>query len=166
MIQKSTPDIRITVDASLTGIGAHDGKMAYATQVCPDDTIARNISELEAINIAVALHTFVKPENAGSHIRVACDNLSSVQIMQTGRGRNKIMLDVARHIWMLQAQLNIEISYEHIHGIHNKIADSLSRAHLSPHYAEKANSYISEHCLTRVDPCLYMFYVLNTDVFL
>lgn len=166
MIQRSLPDRRITVDASLTGIGGHDGKMAYAAQVCGDHQIAKNISELEAVNIAVALHTFIKPEDAGSHIRIACDNLSSVQIMQTGRGRNKIMLDVARYIWMIQAKFDIDISYEHIQGVHNQIADALSRAHLSPKFANRANKYIFDNDLTTVKPCLYMFNVLKYDLFL
>lgn len=134
--------------------------------MCSDRHIARNISELEAINIAIALHTFVDASWAGSHIRVICDNLPSVSIMQTGKGRNKVILDVARAIWMLQAKYNIDISYEHIKGEHNTLADALSRAHLSTKAALLAEKLINDNSLLTVSPCLYIFSILKQNVFL
>lgn len=84
IIPHSIPDKEIVVDASLTGIGAADGSRAYSAQICGDHQIAKNIAELEAINIAKALHSFIDH----SHIKVFCDNLSSVSVMRSGKGRN------------------------------------------------------------------------------
>lgn len=166
IIPKAAPNKEIVVDASLTGIGASDGSRAYASQICDDSQIARSISELEAINIGVALHSFVDQSWAGSHIRVLCDNLPSVTIMQTGKGRNKVILEVARAIWMLQAKFNIDISYDHIKGELNTLADALSRAHLSPKAELLANKLIHDNQLEVISPCLYIFSTLNHNAFL
>lgn len=166
LIPPSEPDKVITVDASMTGIGATDGLQAYGKQIAPDDSIVRNISELEAINVAVALHTFVDDSFKGGHIKLYCDNAASVQVLQSGRGRNKIILEVARYIWMLQAKYQFTISYAHIKGKDNVIADALSRAHLSPAMADIANVYIDKYSIKIVDPCLYMFQVINHNILL
>lgn len=166
LITPSKPTTTITVDASMTGIGASDGKRAYGKQIAADHQIARNISELESLNIAVALHTFVDSSFKGGHVHLFCDNSASVQVMESGKGRNKIILEVARYIWMLQAQYQFSITYEHIKGKDNVIADALSRAHLSPAMADIANTHIQQNNIQLVDPCLYMFDVINHDIFL
>lgn len=144
LIPPCRPNKTITVDASLTGIGGTDGERAYGSQVGADHQLARNISEIEAINIAVALHTFVDSSCLGSHIRVNCDNLASVQILQSGKGKNKVMLEVARSIWMLQAHFGIQITYEHIRGVDNKLADALSRVHIAAPMAQYAWEQLSK----------------------
>lgn len=63
---------------------------------------------------------------------------------------------------MLQAYYQFSITYEHI----NVIADALSRAHLSPAMNDIANSYIAHHNIELVDPSMYMFNVINQDIFL
>lgn len=166
IIPKPNPDVEIAVDASLTGIGASDGNKAYALKVCGDHQVARNIAELEAVNIAIALHSLIDKSHIGSHVRVLCDNLVSVQIKNTGKGRNPVMLEVARTIWMLQAHLNIAITYEHIPGHQNIVADALSRAHLAPSYAQAASEIVSKYSLNLIKPCLYIFDIINHNIFL
>lgn len=92
LINPSKPTTAITVDASMTGIGASDGRRAYGKQIAADHQIARNITELESINIAVALHTFIDSSFRG---HLFCDNAASVQVMESGKGRNKIILEAA-----------------------------------------------------------------------
>lgn len=166
LIPPSDPDITIAVDASLTGVGASDGVHAYAAQIAPDDKIIRNISEIEAINIAIALHSFLDASYIGAHIRLLCDNAASVQVMQTGKGRNKVMIQVARYVWMLQAKFNFTISYDHIMGKDNKLADALSRAHLSPAMNRSACEQIQAQNIKLIDPCLFMLQEIQSDIFL
>lgn len=66
------------------------------------------------------------------------------------------MLEGARFIWMIQSKFHIDITYEHIPGVHNKLADALCRAHLSPSSAEIANKLVSSNNLSLVDPCLFI----------
>lgn len=70
MVTRDSPTKSIVIDTSLTGIGASDGVYAYGTQIASDNQIARSITELEAINILVALHTFADKLYEGQHVRV------------------------------------------------------------------------------------------------
>ena len=92
-IPKSQPDRDIYVDACLSGIGATDGHRAYAGQVAPVHDGAVNITELEAANVVVALHTMLSQRDAGSHVRVHCDNSATVSVFQTGKAKNKVLLE-------------------------------------------------------------------------
>lgn len=157
LIPSSTPDKHIIVDASGSGIGGYDEHCAYGGRITPVGDPVANISELEAVNVVVALQTFLSPADRGRHILVKCDNLSSVEVFRSGRGRNRLILECARHLWMLQAVLDIKLSYEHIAGKDNLIADSLSRLHISKVYRDRAQEFMSNNNITYVTPCLYVF---------
>ena len=118
----------IYVDACLTGIGATDGRAAYAGQVAPLQDGANNITELEIINVVVAIHTLLSQEDRATHVRIHCDNMEAVQVLQSGRA-----------------------------GVDNLIADALSRAHISKHYNDLATSLIQTNRLNVITSCLHVF---------
>lgn len=164
LINTSRPDLDVYVDASGSGIGATDGRTAYGGQITPVHDPAENISELEAVNLVVALQTFLSERDRGRHIRVFCDNMATVDVCTSGRGRNPVILDCARSVWMLQALLDIQITYEHIAGSNNIFADALSRRHLSPKYNTKAYELCQYHNIPLRVPCLHIFQVLKPSV--
>ena len=151
------PVRHIYVDACLSGIGGSDGHRAYAGQVAPIEDGAKNITELEAINVIVALHTFLTKQDEGKHVRVHCDNMAAVQVLQTGKGKNRVLLDCARAAWMVQAVLNVQISYVHVPGVQNDIADALSRSHLSPKHHSNVKNILAANSLCLTEPCLHIF---------
>lgn len=161
LINVSEPSMNIFVDASGSGIGATDGRTAYGGQVSPMWDPAENISELEAVNLVVALQTFLTDADRGRHIKVFCDNMATVEVCTTGRGRNQIILDCARNIWMVQALLDIKITYEHIAGTKNVFADALSRRHMSPKFERTVLDRCERDNIPLREPCLYIFKVLN-----
>ena len=165
LIPKQAPHKVIQVDACLTGVGATDGSTAYAAQVTPLDDPVENITEIEAANVIIALHTFVTPDDAGGHILVQCDNLPAVQAITTGRARNPILAECARAAWMLQARYAINISFSHIAGVHNQVADALSRAHTSTGHHNLAAQFISDLSLTVVHPCTHILSNTNPPIF-
>ena len=160
-IQVNTPSRDIFVDACLSGIGATDGHWAYAGQVTPIHDGARNITELEALNVVVAAHTMLGPNDHRLHVRVHCDNMAAVQVFQTGRGKNKVLLECARALWMIQAILDIHISYVHVAGNENGVADALSRQHLSMADRAKLHQIICNKMLNMIQPCLHVFDILS-----
>ena len=61
---------------------------------------------------------------------VYCDNLVSVEVINTGRCRNPFMLKCLRELLFCAAQFEFEIRASHIKGVDNRIADRLSRWYL------------------------------------
>lgn len=78
---------------------------------------------------------------------------------------NHIILDCARSIWMLQALLDVQISYQHIAGCKNVFADALSRRHTSQKYEAIVSKECHDNKLSLIEPCLYLFKVLNPPIF-
>ena len=156
LIPKSTPHKVIQVDACLTGIGATDGRAAYAARVTPDDNPVANITEMEAVNVIIALHTFVTEHDAGGHILVQCDNLPVVQVLTTGRAHNPLLAECARAAWMIQAKFAIKLTFSHIAGAKNQVADALSRAHMTKAYHALAKEFIDNLSLVVVYPCTHI----------
>ena len=104
MIPRAAVNMHLYVDACLTGIGATNGERAYWKQVCPIVDPVNCITELEGANVGVALATFTDESNRGQHVRVHCDNESAVCVFTSGKGRNKVLLDSARKVWLIQAR--------------------------------------------------------------
>lgn len=157
LIPPPTPNRVLQVDASGSGIGAHDHRHTYGGRITPVHDPVVNITELEAVNVVVAINIFLGKVEAGSHVLVQCDSLGSVEVFHNGRGKNKVLLECARHLWMVQAILNIQISYEHIAGRDNSIADSLSRLHIHDIYKNVAFTFLKKNDIPYVQPDLYIF---------
>ena len=156
LIPPLSPHKIIQVDACLTGVGATDGRTAYAARVAPDHDVVSNITEIEAANVVIALHTFITEEDAGGHIMVQCDNAAAVQVFTAGRAHNRVLAECARAIWMVQAKYAVRLSFSHIAGAKNQVADALSRAHTSSAYHNLAGEFINMYDLTVVRPCTYV----------
>ena len=109
------------------------------------------------MNVAVALQTFVAEADRGKCIKILCDNMASVQVLQSGRGRNRAILEAARAAWMVQALYQVTIVYEHIPGRLNFLADALSRAHESYTKNDIAKQLVHDLGLNWVQPCTHLF---------
>ena len=88
----------------------------------------------------------------GTTIEVYCDNMAAVSVFQSGRGKNKVILHAARAIWMVQAVFQVHLVFSHIPGLHNELADVLSRMSESTTIALKANQIVSALGLSWIQP--------------
>ena len=111
----------IELDASFTGLGAIFKNMIYA-QPLPHEHLGYNITQLEMLNIMVALKVWGYCWS-NMRIEIKCDNLAVVQVLQEGRARDPLLATIARNIWMLTSVFNIQLSVSHIAGKNNAIAD-------------------------------------------
>ena len=125
---------------------------------------AANITELEATNVVVALHTLLTLADKGKHIRIRCDNQAAVIALTSSRAQNKVLQDCARAAWMVQAILSMEITYDHVPGKDNEVADALSRAHISRAHKDTANHLVNHYSLQPVRTCCYFLYNLNVPI--
>ena len=164
LIPSPSPTRIISLDACPTGIGGEDGVHAYALQVAPMDDPVTNICHLEGGNVPVALHTFVSARDRGGHILFLLDNEAAVHVLNSGRGDDPVLLDIARACWLVQAKFDLKITYQHIAGVNNAVADRLSRAHLSDKDLANALGVIDEHDLALIEPCTYVFNILDPPI--
>ena len=66
----------------------------------------------------------------GKKLLVHCDNHAVVDIWQSGKSRNPQLMALVRRLFFIAAVNNFHIVIQHISGIDNSIADSLSRLHM------------------------------------
>ena len=149
------PTREIVVDACLIGIGSTSTHTAYAYDLTKQGANFANISELEAINVAVPIQTFIGPSDHGSTVSVLCDNMAAVQVFQSGRGKNHVILEAARTAWMVQALYQVNIVFSHIPGYLNSLADALSRAHTSKLARGTADSMVRAAAISWIEPCIH-----------
>ena len=149
--------VPVEVDTCLSVIGGTDGKRAYYRQVAPIKDGVADINELEAVNAVVALHTFLDESDRGGHIKVLCDNQAAVEVFKNGRGHNRVILEAARAVWMIQAILQVKVTFIHIPGKDIVVPDNLSRAHLSDFYYARAMRDLKRHNLKFIYPEEYAF---------
>ena len=90
------PTKEIVVNACLTGISGATDDAAYTCLLADKGGPLRNISEVKAINVAVALQTFIGPDDYGRCVVVYTDNMAAVNVLSSGRGMHG--LDDSGHL--------------------------------------------------------------------
>ena len=158
LIPPTHPHRVIEVDACMGGIGGADDTRAYAMRL-PQQHHAHkhSINHLEALNVIIALHTFIRDDDEGGHVRVMCDNQAAVHVLTSGRGQDPCLINAARAAWMLQAVRQVKVSFGHIAGTENKLADALSRAHISNAHQNIATEMCIQRHLKPINPCLLAY---------
>ena len=145
----SAPSVGIPVvlDSCLTGAGGHFGKLAFHTPYPPHITDKKlHITQLEMINVMAAVRLWAHLWS-GHSLLILCDNAATVSVLQTGRGRDRILLHCARIIWHYSTAYDFRITVEHIPGTDNNLADSLSRYHTHPTHKETVDKLVVNHQL-------------------
>ncbi|KAI8490424.1 hypothetical protein Bbelb_316920 [Branchiostoma belcheri] len=132
------PDEVVTTDACLTGCGGIcNGEFFHSrfpTAVL--EQYGAKIHVLEMLTIVVAARKW-GPGWRGSRIVINCDNMACVYVLNSGRSRDKDLLHSARELWLIAASCDFVLRAEHIQGRENRVADHLSRWHLSSKHAEQ-----------------------------
>ena len=85
-----------------------------------------NIVQLEILNILVACKVWAA-HWSNKRIKIWCNNLAVVEVLNSGRSRDDTLATCAKNIWLLSAMYNFDILLYHIPGRDNITADLLSR---------------------------------------
>ena len=121
-------NITLYIDACLTGLGGVWCQQVYATPVSPIIGKTLKIVHLEMLNVVVALRLWAT-EWAHSAVKLFCDNLAVVQVVQSSKTKDSFLAACIRNIWLLLATYDIDLQVQHIAGSKNDVADLLSRIH-------------------------------------
>ena len=120
-------DLHFATDASLTGGGAICLDECFHFQFSPDIlTSASHISSLELYTIVVAVQ-FWAPKLRHRKFIVSCDNQAAVTVINSGSTKDYFMQRCLRQLWFSAAVFDFELQARHIPGVHNVLADALSR---------------------------------------
>ena len=99
--------------------------MVYALPI-PKGYLNYNIAHLEILNIIVALKVWATYW-ANRRIRIHCNNMAVVEVLNSGKARDSTLSVIARNISLICAIFHIQIVVVHIPGQRNVLADLLSR---------------------------------------
>ena len=78
----------------------------------------------------------------GRSVVINCDNYAVVSSLNSGRGRDHVLLAIARNVWLVAAQFDIDLIFTHIPGKLNVVADLLSRWYSNSVHRGKLSKFI------------------------
>ena len=132
--------IDVYVDASLTGLGGHWQENVYAVSRNMITTAGKNITQLELLNVLIAMRCFAQKWVSKSII-FHIDNQTAVYVLNKGKTRDPFMQAVIRSIWLIAASHDIQVQSVHVSGSQNVKADILSRLFDSTTNPQRVNIF-------------------------
>ena len=121
-----SPAFQLFTDASDHGFGAYwAGHWLQGTWSTKQHS--QDIQWRELYTVVAAAHTWGE-QWARKRLLVHCDNQAVVHIWQAGTSKNSDLMALVRTLFLKAATHNFTILLQHIQGVDNGIADSLSRS--------------------------------------
>jgi hypothetical protein len=116
-----------------------------------------DICKLEMLNCVVALKLWAPLYNNAA-IRLHCDNIATVAVLQCFKGRDPFLQKCAREVWLICALAKVDLFPKHVPGAHLTMSvDAFSRSHLAPRYARRADRLITKHNLNMITVPSHVF---------
>lgn len=143
------PTSVIYIDSCLRGAGGVMDGWCYSFEYPESVLTGLHISQLEAVNCLVAARLLL-PARSDDVIQIVCDNEGAVTTLATGKGRDNVILAIARAFWYIASKQNIKFVFQHAPGKTLEIADALSHECLSARDAQRACRLVHDNSLTRV----------------
>ena len=135
-VWRSKADVCLFTDSSAAkdkGFGAYfGGKWICAPWPATwvEEDRLRDITLLEFFPILVAVYIW-GDQLKNKKVLFKCDNKSVVQVINRQTSKSSELMVLVRALTLKCLQLNLILKAEHIPGVHNNIADSLSRFQMS-----------------------------------
>ena len=124
MYNVSQPDKVAASDACLTGMGAVSDK-EYIKMEFDDTWIGKNVAYLELLAVIVMCKTWID-KFTGKLVRISCDNQAVVQVLNTGRAHDSVLLMLMREMIFIAAG-KFEFKTIYVRSKLNILPDLLSR---------------------------------------
>ena len=132
----SKPDHVVSSDSCLVGGGGFaQGKFFKVEYSKIFNQQKMDINQLECAMLTISLRLWGKCF-ARERIQMWCDNRVTVEAVQSGVSRNRVIQKCLREIHKLQALYSFELRVSHLEGVNNRISDALSRWCLHEKYKQ------------------------------
>ena len=79
---------------------------------------------------------------ANKCIHIYCDNHAVVDVLTYRNTRDQMLAMAARKVWLLTAMFNLDLVVSYIKGADNRVADLLSRWHMTADNAIKFSQLV------------------------
>ena len=122
----SNDELQLFTDASKRGAGGICGSSWFQFEWTEEESRYFGIDYRELYALTTAVLTFVEVLR-GKTIVVRCDNMAAVEALNGGSVRNRNLMHLIRELHFCAADNVFHIICQHVDGIKNTIADSLSR---------------------------------------
>lgn len=129
LVHQACAEVVVTSDASgFWGCGAWSGTAWFQVE-WDDRTRNLGIAVKEMLPIIIAAATWGKLWS-GCNVRARCDNAAVVAVVNARYSKEKLLMHMLRCLFFVEAQYQFRLSANHIAGVHNSLADDLSRDRL------------------------------------
>lgn len=154
LIQPVLRTVLIECDACLQGAGGWCKQSGKVFNYKFPDHFTNNyhITQLEALNIVVAIKTFIPEFTSPHRFLIHTDNEAAMFTINSGRTRDPILAACAREVALIAAQRQATVELVHVPGISLTLVDALSRRHVSSRHNFIAMDIATKHNLTFVSP--------------
>lgn len=143
----SAPDAEFASDACLSGAGGCFGDRFFHKVFPPCIAVQDlHITALELLTVMVCLKLW-SPLLRGERIKIHCDNMAAVTVLNTGRSKDSFLQACLREICLLVASYEVELRAVHIYGIDNRLPDLCSRWDLDPKYKLEFSHRTADRCM-------------------
>ena len=134
-------DQLIASDSCLTGGGAYTNNQFVHFQF-PEIVLkkCKHINQLECVTLVVAIAKWA-PLFRCSKLLVNCDNQVTVQCINSGFSRNKVLQSCLRYLHRVMALESFDLKAQYLTSGDNRVADSLSCWHLGQRYRKEFIEY-------------------------
>ena len=150
LLKPDYPVIALECDACLDGAGGFSQSQFYSFEIPSDISDCYHISQIEGLNIVVAIKTLISPSTRNTQISITTDNIAAMFALNSGKTRDPVLAACSREIWLIAAVQELTIVVSHAPGKSLVLADALSRRHASPTHAATAARIIDNLCLTEI----------------
>ena len=148
IIKPKLRNFLIECDACIKGAGGHSN-LEYYDLVFPVKYQGFHISQIEALNVVIALKTLIPQDLRGARVTLNTDNIAAMFALSSGRTRDPILAACAREIWLISAVRDIDILILHAPAETLVLADALSRRSLNLQFDDLARSMVVTRKLSR-----------------
>ena len=138
---KSTPDATIQTDASGSWGCAAFYRGQWLQWEWPAEWANQSIMAKELVPIVFSCTVWGKCL-ARKVILFQCDNTGVVSAIRKGSANESMVMHLLRALWFFVAYFDITILIEHIPGIHNGVADQLSRNHMQQFFSSNPQAHL------------------------
>ena len=153
LLLPTLPTFDIQCDACLEGGGGFSPVSYYSARYPPGLADQRHISQIEALNIVVAVKSLVPHDMRCFEIVITTDNSAAMHTLNTGKTRDPILAACSRELWLFAALRELRITVNHAPGATLVLADALSRRHKSREFEDIVTQLTRQLDINQIVPC-------------